>query len=752
MSRTTIQGSCGGKRGGGDGNLFTAPLLSFLPSGGGTFTRASEGSYLTQPPTSDGVTPFIAWAANNVIREDKRDGVSGGYLFEKAVTQLCFYSEDLNQASWIKGGGTTIAATTDIAPDGDADCCRVSFGAADTDSISRPVANTVNNNIYPFSVWVRKPAGPGNVRLRIIDRAGVTTTTVNQPVGTTWTRLFQSINWGTGAVVPEVYVLNDSGGGAQEVQLWGVNVTLGVVQTIGIQPVSVIRTPGAATATTASDKLTFPTTPLPMRAGKFSFRHSPQASSTTHSADQATYSYENSGFTNCINMRPVAPGFNVRKAGVAAVARWLAITYSANQIMTSTVDLANGSYEVAGATTGNGTGYSNPTSYADGLLEVGGTTGGGWANARIWEPFYQSVIEWVKAVDFTTGTYTRTGEASYYNAPPNTSGGFLSWAAANVLREDKRDGTSGLYLFENTRINIAFYSEDLSNAAWVKTGCSISGTTAPAPDGDADCCTVSFTASATDNIEQAIAGTLNATAYVGSVWVRKPSGAGNIRLRMTGRDAAVTTTVDIAVSATWKRIDQYVANWGTGASTPLFALLNDVAGTAQDLEVWGFQMERITGSNPVPSSNLRTAGATATRGVDVLTYASCPVSMATGAYRVQSRPVYTNAEALLLGPAFGFNSPDDTYEAAYAAGTCTTALAGVPKFVKTAITYARDQAMTITVDNANNILSVLGAASGSGPGAVGAAMILGTAYLRVGANPGGSRVAFCRIGEPYVPA
>lgn len=590
-----------------------SPLLRFV-GGGGTFTRASEGGYFTQPPTSDGATPFLAWASANVIREDKRDGVSGGYLFERGSTNLCLWSEDFTNAVWTKTN-VTVPTTNGVAPDGEADCDTLSFGALATDNVSQNIAGTANNTVYQWAVWIRKPSGAGNIRLQTTDRAGVVTTSVNLAVGTTWTRHFQSLNWGTGALTPAVAILNDSGGGAQDLQVWGAAQQTGVQSIVGIQPSMYIRTTSAA-ASSSTDRLTFPSTPLAMRQGRYQFRHAPQGDSTTHSGDQCPFEFEGISFNDSVNIRPIVnASINVRKDNVILMTRGPAITYSANQILTITLDLANGACTLAGATTGNGTGYTNPVTFVDGAMEVGGVTGGAWANARIWEPYELPAVTWTKQLDFVAGgTYTRALEASYFTAPANTTGSFLAWAAANTIREDKRDGVSGLYLFEPSRINNCLWSEDFTNAAWVKTGATISGTTATAPDGDADCNTISFTGAGQD-VTQAIAGTIDATTFASSIWVRKTSGSGNVRLRTIDRAGLSTTTADLPISTTWTRLEQ-VLSWGTGASAPSFGIVNDAAGTTQDVEVWGAQVERTTGNNSIPTSNIRTTTAAVTRNID----------------------------------------------------------------------------------------------------------------------------------------
>jgi hypothetical protein len=351
-------------------------------------------------------------------------------------------------------------------------------------------------------------------------------------------------------------------------------------------------------------------------------------------------------------------------------------------------------------------------------------------------------------VSFSAGTFTRTSEGSFYIAAPGGAGStFISWAASNALRYDAIDGTS-LALFEGSQTNLCQYSEDINNAAWVKTGATISGTTATAPDGAADCCTVAFTASASDMVMQPVTGTADATTYMTTVFARRTSGSGNIRLRVLDRSGAAQVSSDISIDTTWKRIEYAVA-WGTGASTPEVGVINGSGGAAQSVELWGFDVKSGATIGAFPTSYIRTTGATATRSADVLTYASMPLRMATSRWRFAYRPLYSNTETLTIAAIYGMDSAADS-SIATSGGSVIAYSAGVSKFSRTPITYARNQAMTITPDCGVFTMTVAGAATGDGTGAVGTTPSYATTYLRVGAIFSGARPTFARIGEPYV--
>jgi hypothetical protein len=349
---------------------------------------------------------------------------------------------------------------------------------------------------------------------------------------------------------------------------------------------------------------------------------------------------------------------------------------------------------------------------------------------------------------FAGGTFTRTSEGSYYTRPADGPGvPFIAWAASNELRYDLIDSTP-LALFEGSQTNLCFYSEDLNQASWIKTGASISGTTAAAPDGASDCCTVAFTASASDMVMRPVAGTSDATTYMTTVFARRTTGSGNIRLRVLDRSGAAQVSSDIAIDTNWKRIE-YAVSWGTGVATPEVGVINGSGGTAQDVEVWGFDVKSGATIGAFPTSYIRTTGASATRSADVLTYASMPLRMATSRWRFAYRPLYSSTETLTIAAIYGMDSAADSSIAT--SGTSVIAYAaGVSKFSRTPITYARNQAMTLTPDCGAFTMTVAGAATGDGTGAVGTTPAYATTYLRVGAIFSGARPTFARIGEPYV--
>lgn len=351
-----------------------------------------------------------------------------------------------------------------------------------------------------------------------------------------------------------------------------------------------------------------------------------------------------------------------------------------------------------------------------------------------------------RLVSYLGGTFVRAGEASYYNAPPNTVGGFLSWALANTLREDKRDGVPRLYLSEGTRTNLCLYSEDLNQATWTKTGCTINAGFTAAPDAEVDVCTVAFTADAAAKVSCTVAGTANATTYASSVWARKPAGAGTARLRVIDRNGATTTSADLVVGTLWTRLEYTIA-WGTGVLTPEIHVVNGSAGTAQNIETWGMQVE----AGAFVSSYMRTTVAAFVRASDRLTFAVYPEAMRRGRWSIQQAPIYpstvhTTADAIVSFSTTQRDGIDSTNSEQNAVN-----VNNVPMFASAATTFSADQVMTLVVDMAVATVEVSGATTGNGVGSVGTIPTFPTTnHLAIGSRLLGTGSFFGRIGEPYI--
>jgi hypothetical protein len=114
---------------------------------------------------------------------------------------------------------------------------------------------------------------------------------------------------------------------------------------------------------------------------------------------------------------------------------------------------------------------SPPTIYAD--LTTEGTSNHYWYGRQS----YVGFASWLTALG---GTFSRASTATYLQS------GVVQTAAANVPRfpTDIYGNPLGIRL-TGSATNLAIHSQTFENAAWVKTGSSISTGFSPAPDGTA---------------------------------------------------------------------------------------------------------------------------------------------------------------------------------------------------------------------------------------------------------------------------
>lgn len=164
------------------------------------------------------------------------------------------------------------------------------------------------------------------------------------------------------------------------------------------------------------------------------------------------------------------------------------------------------------------------------------------------------------------------------------------------------------YLAEGQYTNRLLYSEDFSNAAWVKTNVTVTADSTAAPDGATTADTLTATAANATVIQDL--GVVASAQKNGALWLKRKTGSGNIQLTLDG--GAGWTTV--AVGADWTRfpIAQTLADEDFGVR---------IVTSGDEVYAWGGDVVTAgyNGSQPM-GTHIPTTSAAVTRNADALTF------------------------------------------------------------------------------------------------------------------------------------
>jgi len=233
-----------------------------------------------------------------------------------------------------------------------------------------------------------------------------------------------------------------------------------------------------------------------------------------------------------------------------------------------------------------------------------------------------AVVAWFKLLTTNPSASSPTqGTTSFSRASSGTAvdaNGLLVSYAPDVPRQ--QDG--GL-LIEQGSTNICRYSEQFDNAAWNKSGASITPNTSTAPDGTTTADTVAWLAGHFMYQISSVAGIANETVAI-SCYVKSAGAATRViaRIDRNGVGQGNAATYNIS-STSWTRIE-HVATLDANPINPVLRL-DYVDG---DLIIWGAQIEESSKA----TSYIKTLAAPVTRAADMCHTAAANIpTLANGA-------------------------------------------------------------------------------------------------------------------------
>tara|TARA_R100000544_G_scaffold20565_1_gene10007 strand:- start:17082 stop:18452 length:1371 start_codon:yes stop_codon:yes gene_type:complete len=204
-------------------------------------------------------------------------------------------------------------------------------------------------------------------------------------------------------------------------------------------------------------------------------------------------------------------------------------------------------------------------------------------------------------------TFTRASTGTFINRQLNNLNQweyFVDTAANDVLRREYNPETGENLgaLIEGGSTNLALYSEQFDNAAWVKSGVAVTPNYGIAPDGTQNANRLIF-----DGVDKRILQSFTlGNASTASFWVKGNAGE-TIRVAVPNGAAENKT-----LTGKWQRVENRNGVAG-GASEMNLSTFG--GATARDMLVWGAQLEEL----PFASSYIPTLAAPVVRARDDFT-------------------------------------------------------------------------------------------------------------------------------------
>lgn len=227
---------------------------------------------------------------------------------------------------------------------------------------------------------------------------------------------------------------------------------------------------------------------------------------------------------------------------------------------------------------------------------------------------------------FTVSYAFADGGSMYVNSISDTTNGIYIWHPQvnvgltakpyfpttdrlNVPRLTYQNGGGGCpsLLLEKQSTNLALYSEDFTNAAYIQSVPSgtltITANYSTSPDGTQNADRLQYSGgSQYTQLYQLLTHSTN----VVSIYVKSNTSSSQT-FRLWGNDFAQVSS-NLTATPTWQRFDFAI----TGSGTKGVGFCTDSSGNALDISIWGFQFE----ASSYPTSYIPTTSSSATRVAD----------------------------------------------------------------------------------------------------------------------------------------
>lgn len=668
------------RAGGRQGQLAAAApvkLIDFATDA--TFSRTTEASVFD---SSSGV--LTCYGVNEL-----RPGLSLAYTLEGAGTNLVTAPDDLSDAAWNLKVGSTFAYDVAATPDASAGTVadRIIFDFSNRYTVEEQSVATSTD--YTYSHFARTESGTLAMRAYMRNWAGASAYTY-YTANTQWQRVALTQNSGTGATTPRIAgVYSDAGGS----MLWTHNQTEAskfatsyMCDSSGTRGRDILYVPSASGPGTT------------LSSGRWFFECIPAYDWNEYNGTANVGTFPLWLISNYVRLRNYSNGsisFTSATAGNIEVTN---VSWVKGDRLRIEVEPGNGEVTVYKNGVWVGTQYGDAFTIADADCYYGSNSlGTAQFYGEISDIYEVPVADGDPLLDYTQASVTRASLA--WNR--DTRGGGDVWY--EFSSGEPRVLNDGALYVGGTRTNTCLHCNALDNVVWTllnsatrtaNAGASINKTV----DADA----IQFTASASDGIEQTVAGHTGAVTW--RVYLKSTGGNKNLRLQLD-TDLG-TASKDIVVTNKFK---SFSITQGHTSGNVVCRILNDAGATAGEVLACYAQLEQAV----FASAPITTTAGSVTRATDIISYSGTPAIMREGIYQVTVNPKNADDGSQIHHIFYSGTGAD--YLALVTPGTSGTVRLRCNGInYNNAVTWDSTSEITITVDWVSEEITIAGALTGNG--------------------------------------